>query len=96
MPTKHPELGNQGRVELGVTDDRWVSDPKNDAGGNEIGAAAAALEPWIVELLACPVDRGEVRLDQTELVCIQCGRRYPVLSGVPRMVADRGSEEQEF
>ena len=96
MPTKRPGLGNPGRVELGVTDHRWVSDRKTDASGSETGAAAAALEPWVVELLACPADRGVVRLDQTELVCIQCGRRYPVLSGIPRMVPDQAAGEQKF
>ncbi len=96
MPVKRPGLGNPGRVELGVTDDRWISDRKTDAIGSETGAAAAALEPWVVELLACPVDRGAVRLDQTELVCVQCGRRYPVISGIPRMVPDREPGEQEF
>ena len=95
MPAKLPGLGNPGRVELGVTDDMWVSDRKAGAIGSETGAAAA-LEPWVVELLACPVDRGGVRLDQTELVCIQCGRRYPVLSGIPRMVADQDAGEQKF
>jgi uncharacterized protein YbaR (Trm112 family) len=42
------------------------------------------------------VDRGGVRLDQTELVCMQCGRRYPVLSGIPRMVPDQDAGEQKF
>jgi uncharacterized protein YbaR (Trm112 family) len=96
MSMNRPGLRNPGRVEFGVADARWVSDRKTDASGSETGAAAAALEPWIVELLACPVDRGFVRLDQTELVCTQCGRRYPVLSGIPRMIPDQVAGEQKF
>ena len=96
MPTNRQGLGNPGRVESGVTDDRWGSDRRTDASHRKTGAAAAVLEPWVVELLACPVDRGVVRLDQTELVCIECGRRYAVLSGIPRMVPDQDVEEQKF
>ena len=93
---KSPGLRNWGKVEFGVADARWVSGRKSHASGGETGAAAAALEPWIVELLACPVDRGFVRLDHTELLCTQCGRRYPVLSGIPRMILDQDVGEQKF
>ena len=96
MPTKRPGLANPVRIELGVTEIWPVSDRKTDASDIETGSAASALEPWLVELLACPVDRSAVRLHQSELVCIQCGRRYPVLSSIPRMVADPDSGEQKF
>jgi uncharacterized protein YbaR (Trm112 family) len=96
MPTNRPRLGNPLRIEFSVTDDGWVSDREPDASSVETGGAATALEPWVVELLACPVDRGVVRLDQAELVCIECGRRYAVRSGIPRMVPERDSGEQKF
>jgi len=64
--------------------------------GIDSGATAAALEPWIVELLACPVDRGAVRLDESGLVCMQCHRQYLVLSGIPRMIPQQVEGEQKF
>jgi hypothetical protein len=52
-------------------------EPRNVA-SNDL---APALEPWVVSLLACPVDRGAVRASGTELACERCGRRYPVRGG---------------
>ena len=57
---------------------------------------AAAVEPWIIELLGCPVDQGTVRLVESELVCEECGRRYPVRAGIPRMLPDQARSEQKF
>jgi uncharacterized protein YbaR (Trm112 family) len=56
----------------------------------------AALGAWVVQLLACPLDRGAVKLDGSELVCEQCAVRYPVLAGIPRMVPDQCINEQKF
>jgi len=43
----------------------------------------------IRELLACPVCRGELRLDPNldadRLACAQCGRVYPVVDGIPML-----------
>jgi uncharacterized protein YbaR (Trm112 family) len=57
---------------------------------------AAALEPWVVELLGCPVDQGTVRLAGNELVCEECGRHYPVRAGIPFMRPDQARSEQKF
>jgi uncharacterized protein YbaR (Trm112 family) len=76
-----------------VTDERRVADWQEGAGGAD---PAPTLEPWIIGLLACPVDRGEVRLFGSALVCDQCGRRYPVRSGIARMVSDEAAGEQKF
>jgi uncharacterized protein YbaR (Trm112 family) len=56
----------------------------------------AALEPWVVELLGCPVDQGTVRLAGNELVCEVCGRHYPVRPGIPCMLPDQARSEQKF
>jgi uncharacterized protein YbaR (Trm112 family) len=79
-----------------VSNDNRVADGTSSARSASPRAAASALEPWIVALLACPLDRGAVRLDQGELICIRCGRRYPVQSGIPAMVVDIAADEQKF
>jgi len=79
-----------------MIDDGRAADPARDASVIDSGAPAGALEPWDIALLACPVDRGAVRLDEGELVCSLCGRQYPVLSGIPRMVPEVASCEQKF
>jgi uncharacterized protein YbaR (Trm112 family) len=70
-----------------------ISDRKKESGGATFNHAPAVLQPWVVSLLACPVDRSEVRLDESELVCTQCGRRYPVQNGIPNMVPDQAKSE---
>jgi uncharacterized protein YbaR (Trm112 family) len=91
-----PGLANRGRIVLGVTDNqRNVGRPRL---ANEViqDTVALELEPWVVRLLACPVEQGAVRLEESELVCTQCGRRYPVQSGIPRMLPDQALGEQKF
>ncbi len=46
------------------------------------------LDPELLELLACPVCRTPVRLDQDRLVCTRCGRRYPIRDGIPVMLVE--------
>jgi uncharacterized protein YbaR (Trm112 family) len=69
------------------------SDRKGDCGGATPDTLPTALEPWVVSLLACPVDRSGVRLDGSELVCTRCDRRYPVQNGIPNMLPDEVKSE---
>jgi SAM-dependent methyltransferase len=58
------------------------------------------VKPRLVDLLACPVCGGDLRLETTEtepasgevtagdLTCEACGREYPVRAGVPRLLPD--------
>jgi uncharacterized protein YbaR (Trm112 family) len=78
-----------------VTDDR-IEDLTSNASGANSAAAALGLQSWVVALLVCPFDFGAVRLEKTELICTRCGRRYPVLSGIPIMLADHATVEQKF
>lgn len=55
------------------------------AGG---GAAGTAIDPALLALLVCPVDKRPVRLDGETLVCAVCGRRYPIVDGIPNMLVD--------
>jgi uncharacterized protein YbaR (Trm112 family) len=68
---------------------------RNEGGANS-AAAASALQSWVVALLACPFDFGVVRLEDTELIRTRCGRRFPVLSGIPIMLVDQETVEQKF
>jgi uncharacterized protein YbaR (Trm112 family) len=42
--------------------------------------------------LACPVCYGELRIDAIRLVCVQCGRMYPVVDGIPVMVPESSGQ----
>ncbi len=76
-----------------MSNNEQLAEQKRASGGASPDSVPAALEPWVVSLLACPVDRSEVRLDGSELVCNRCGRRYPVQDGIPNMLPDQAKSE---
>ncbi|HZZ48697.1 MAG TPA: Trm112 family protein [Pseudonocardia sp.] len=59
---------------------------------------AVELDPGLLEILACPSeDHAPLRLEsssaadgtETELLaCTECGRRFPVVDGVPVLLLD--------
>lgn len=51
----------------------------------------SALATWQGEL-ACPVCLGELRAQEDVLRCTGCGRAYPVLDGIPVLIAERAVE----
>ena len=40
-------------------------------------------------MLACPVCRNDLRLQNDLVVCQVCGRRYPVVDGIPVLIAEQ-------
>jgi hypothetical protein len=46
------------------------------------------IDNELLKILACPVCKKEVELKGEELVCASCGRRYPVVEGIPHMLPD--------
>jgi uncharacterized protein YbaR (Trm112 family) len=43
----------------------------------------------VVGQLACPSCLGGLGLDESKLVCAKCGRAYPIVDGIPVMIAER-------
>ena len=48
------------------------------------------LDPALLEILACPNCRGELRVEEeaSELVCTGCGYAYPVRDDIPVLLVD--------
>jgi uncharacterized protein YbaR (Trm112 family) len=48
------------------------------------------LDPMLLEILVCPSDHGELRVDDAaeELVCTTCGLAYPVRDDIPVLLID--------
>ena len=42
-----------------------------------------------VKRLACPVCHGDLRLEEARLVCATCRRAYPIVDGIPVLIAER-------
>ncbi len=47
---------------------------------------AGEMDPRAMSLLACPACHGELRAEPERLVCVQCGREYPIVDGIPVLV----------
>lgn len=46
------------------------------------------IDADLLEILACPACRAEVRLEDSMIVCTSCGLRYPVRDGIPILLVD--------
>lgn len=50
---------------------------------------APGIDAATMSLLACPVCRGSLRLEDEHLLCTLCARAYPIRNGIPALIADR-------
>ena len=55
------------------------------------------IDKRLLEILACPLCKERVRLEDGKLVCPKCGRRYPIKDGIPVMLPEEaeGGEAKE-
>jgi glycosyltransferase involved in cell wall biosynthesis/uncharacterized protein YbaR (Trm112 family) len=62
---------------------------RDTTGGNLMATEQGrSIDPQLLEILACPVCKVRVRLEESELVCDQCGRHYRIENGIPIMLVD--------
>lgn len=52
------------------------------------------IDPKLVDLLACPACKTEVALQGDRLVCVRCGRRYPIREGIPIMLVEEAEQPE--
>mgnify|MGYP001591449117 CR=1 FL=1 len=53
------------------------------------------IDEELLAILACPGCQGDVALRDGQIVCLQCGRRYPIREGVPIMLVDEAQVPRE-
>ncbi|NQT18748.1 MAG: Trm112 family protein [Planctomycetes bacterium] len=47
------------------------------------------IDKELLEILACPVCKAKVEFENDRIVCVECGRRYPIRDGnIPVMLID--------
>ena len=46
------------------------------------------IDHKLLDILACPACRTEVRLEGERIVCVRCGRRYPIRDDIPVMLVE--------
>jgi uncharacterized protein YbaR (Trm112 family) len=56
-----------------------------------------SIRPELLEILACPKCKGEVRVNESEdgLVCEQCRLVYEIREGIPVMLIDEAKPLEE-
>ena len=59
------------------------------------GEVPRMIDKELLDILACPLCKTAVKLDDEKLVCVTCGRRYPIRNGnIPVMLADEAELPQ--
>ena len=55
------------------------------------------IDKELLDILACPLCKTEVELENDKIVCTNCGRRYPIKDDIPVMLIDEAElpKEQE-
>jgi hypothetical protein len=46
------------------------------------------FDPAVLDQLACPACLGNLRLDDTRLVCASCRRAYSIMDGIPALIVE--------
>jgi hypothetical protein len=54
-----------------------------------IPAPRLNFDATMVGQLACPACQGDLSLEEAGLRCTSCGRVYPIVNGVPVLIAER-------
>jgi hypothetical protein len=49
------------------------------------------FDPSVAAQLACPACLGALRLEEAQLVCQSCGQAYPIVDGIPALIAGHDS-----
>lgn len=47
------------------------------------------IDKKLLALLACPACQGDVQLKENTIVCMRCHRIYPIVDGIPVLLADQ-------
>lgn len=49
----------------------------------------------LLDILACPACKADVKEEEGKIVCTGCGRRYPIRDGIPVMLINEAEEGQK-
>ncbi|MFH1360572.1 MAG: Trm112 family protein [Candidatus Omnitrophota bacterium] len=50
------------------------------------------IDNELLKILACPACKSDVKLEEKKIVCVQCGRKYPIKDGIPIMLVDEAEQ----
>ena len=50
------------------------------------------IDSKLLDILACPACGADVELKNDKVVCIKCGRKYPIKDGIPVLLVDQAQQ----
>ena len=58
------------------------------------------IDRELLDILACPACKADVKIEEGKIICVKCRRRYPVRDDIPIMLVDEaelpsGSKERD-
>jgi uncharacterized protein YbaR (Trm112 family) len=66
----------------------WSSSGATDTSLSEPPKLGGDVDPELLAILACPLDKQPVTREGNYLVCQECHRHYPIRDGIPVMLID--------
>lgn len=56
----------------------------------DISRGAAVIDPLLLAVVACPLERGRppLRLDGDRLICDSCLHAFPIVDGIPHLLPE--------
>jgi hypothetical protein len=49
------------------------------------------IDKELLEILACPACKADVREADDKIICTKCGKKYPIKDGIPVMLIEEAS-----
>jgi uncharacterized protein len=46
------------------------------------------VDKKLLEILACPACKGDIIEKENTIICLKCGKKYPVIDDIPVMLID--------
>ena len=53
------------------------------------------VDKKLLEILACPACKSDVRLEENKIVCMKCGLKFPIKDGIPVMLIEEAEKGRE-
>ena len=50
------------------------------------------IDQELLEVLACPACKADVKEQDGKIVCVSCRRKYPIKDGIPIMLIDEATQ----
>jgi uncharacterized protein YbaR (Trm112 family) len=78
------------RRSSGTAEDTWSSPAPSTSTEvpSEPPKLGGDVDPELLAILACPLDKQPVKREGNYLVCQECQRHYPIRDGIPVMLID--------